>query len=94
MTAANRTAVAHHYKRYRRHQLDTYGISVEIFRDGVDQRQFTGGGAAYGWHAYAAYLSAKSHLHFVKDLGETVARNKQRSAAARRGWKTRRATAS
>ena len=77
--------LARHYKRYRRHQLDTYGNSG-LYRDGVDQRQFTGGSAAYGWHAYAAYLSAKSHIHFVKDFGETVARNKKRSAAARRGW--------
>lgn len=57
-------AIAHHYRRFRAHQIETYstnGLHVE----GVDQRQFTGGGAAYGYHALAAYLSAKRHLHFI-----------------------------
>ena len=61
------TAVMHHYRRYRRHQLATYGNSG-LYVDGVDQRQFTGGGAAYGYHAYAAWLSAKRTIHFRKNL--------------------------
>ena len=84
------TAIAHHYKRNRQHQLATYGNSG-LHINGVDQRQFTGGGAAYGQHAYAAYMSAKSFVHFMKTLDADFKAAKKRSTAARRGWKTRRA---
>jgi hypothetical protein len=60
------------YRKVRRHQQDTYGRS-NYWINGVDQRQHSGGGAAYGYHAVAAYLSAKAHLHFMarlkRDLG-------------------------
>lgn len=59
----NRKLIAH-YKQNRRHQLNTYGNSG-LHIAGVDQRQLTGGGAAYGFHALAAYKSATSHMHFM-----------------------------
>jgi hypothetical protein len=83
--------ILHHYRHYRQHQIDTYGNSG-LWVDGVDQRQFTGGGAAYGLHAYAAYWAARRHISFVQDLGNIVRSHKKRSAAAKRGWKNRRAT--
>lgn len=43
--------------------------------------------------AEAAYQSARSHVYFLKRLGEMVATNKRRSAAAKRGHKTRKTTA-
>ena len=58
--------VLYHYRRYRALQLETYGNS-NIFRDEVDQREFTGGGAAYGRHALAAYNYARSHIHFTNN---------------------------
>ena len=58
--------IEHHYKRYRKHQNDTYGDSG-IYMNGKSLRQFTGGGACYGCHAIAAYLSAKSHIHFINN---------------------------
>ncbi len=64
-------SILHHYKRFRSHQLETYGNS-NIFIDGVDQREFVGGGAAYGEHAIAAYLSARRHLHFMKNLEASI----------------------
>lgn len=61
------SAIKHHYRRARQHQLATYGNSG-LHIAGVDQRQFTGGGAAYGEHAYAAYNSARAHVHFRRRL--------------------------
>tara|TARA_Y100000310_G_scaffold291253_1_gene319094 strand:- start:69 stop:269 length:201 start_codon:yes stop_codon:yes gene_type:complete len=60
----NRT-VRHHYRRYRRQQLETYGNSG-LHVNGKDQRQFTGGSAEYGYHAQVAYNMAKAHIHFIK----------------------------
>ena len=56
-------ALQHFYKKSRAWQVETYGNSG-LWLDGVDQRQFTGGSAAYGYHALAAYNSARSHIHF------------------------------
>jgi hypothetical protein len=78
----------HYYLKNRQHQLDTYGNSGLWFQ-GRDQRQFTGGGAAYGWHAVAAWNSARSHCHFVDRLGADLKAHRKRSAAAKRGWKKR-----
>lgn len=58
-------AIQHHYRQNRQHQLNIYGNSG-LHIDGVDQRQFTGGSAAYGFHAVAAFNSARSHLHFME----------------------------
>ena len=70
------TKVALAYRKCRRHQMDTYGPSG-LWINGVDQRQHVGGGAAYGYHAVAAYMSAKAHLHFMarmkRDLGRKAA---------------------
>jgi hypothetical protein len=40
--------------------------------------------------AESAYQSARAHVYFRKRLGEMVNRGNKRSAAAKRGWKTRR----
>lgn len=67
--------IAHYYRYARKHQLDTYGNSG-LHVGGVDQRQFTGGGAYYGMHAVAAYQFARQHTHFLADLGRTLAARK------------------
>ena len=86
-------AILHYYRASRLHQLDTYGPSG-FYINGVDQRQHTGGGAAYGCHALAAYQSARSTIHFRANLAERNASFKKRSRAARLGWATRKAAAS
>lgn len=58
------------------------------FRD--HQMKTNGGGAADGLHAYAAYMSARRHIAFRSDLSRIVADGNKRSAAAKKGWKTRR----
>ncbi|MEE9302574.1 MAG: hypothetical protein V3U84_02205 [Thiotrichaceae bacterium] len=57
----------HHYKRFRAHQMATYGNSGLHFK-GVDQRQYTGGGALYQCHAIAAYQSARRHIYFMANF--------------------------
>ena len=86
-----RPAILHHYRRFRAHQLETYWPTIIGLPSGVVIKEYTGGGAAYGLHAYAAYTSARSHLHFMATLKATIADHKKRSAAAKRGWKKRRA---
>lgn len=83
----------HHFRRFRAHQFATFGNSG-LHIGGVDQRQFTGGGAAYGFHAVAAFNSARGHIHFMKTLAADNKAHKARSRAARKGWKTRKALAS
>ena len=61
------TDLLHKYKAARQHQMNTYRNSG-LHIDGVDQRQFVGGSAAYGYHALAAYWSARSSLHFAATL--------------------------
>ena len=81
----------HSYKKYRRHQIDTYQLDGLFVRnangDLVSKRQFAGGGAAYGFHAIAAFNDARSMMH----LRKTLAASAKRSKAAKKGWKTRRA---
>ncbi|PHS13438.1 MAG: hypothetical protein COA78_06795 [Blastopirellula sp.] len=55
------------------------------------QAENNGGGAAEGFHASCALSSAKSHIHFMKNLKSKISKHKKASRAARRGWKTRRA---
>ena len=86
-----KTSLVHHFKQNRQHQMATYSIDG-LYIDGIDQRQFTGGGAAYGFHASAAYQSARSHLHFMKTLAADLKAHKKRSDAAKRGWAKRRST--
>ena len=85
-----RQAVLHHYRRNRAHQTATYGDSG-LWVDGKSAREFTGGGAAYGFHAVAAYMSAKSYIHFSKTLKADLAAMNRRSRASRKGWARRRA---
>lgn len=84
-----RQDVLHYYKQARQHQLDTYG-SNGLHIDGVDQRQFTGGGAAYQSHALAAYWFARRQVNFRQRLKADLAAYNKRSAAAKRGWAKRR----
>lgn len=63
------SALLHHYKRFRAHQMDTYGKSG-LHINGVDQNQYTGGGAVYQYHARAAYNSARLHIHFMKKISK------------------------
>jgi hypothetical protein len=81
--------ILYFYRLNRAHQLDTYGNSG-LHINGVDQRQFTGGPAAYGQHAYAAYMSARAIIHSRKTFANDMKAYRQRSKAAKRGWKTRR----
>ncbi len=87
-----RSDLLHHYRIARAQQLATYGNSG-LHVAGVDQRQYTGGGAWYGHHALAAFDYARRQIHFRKYLAEVVAEGKKRSKAAKRGWRTRRAAA-
>lgn len=68
----NRTVLAY-YRQMRAHQLATYGNSG-LHVNGVDQRQFTGGSAAYGQHAIAAYMAAKRQINFRKTLAKEIRR--------------------
>ncbi len=86
-------SIQHYYRAARFHQIDTYGPSG-LYIAGVDQRQFVGGGAAYGCHALAAYQSARSTIAFRARLKESNASYKKRSRAARLGWKKRKAAES
>jgi hypothetical protein len=53
------TATAHHYRRFRAHQMATWS------------RDSNSGGSAWpGSHAIAAYNSARSHLHFMERMKE------------------------
>ena len=47
-------------------------------------------GRKHGYTAIQAYLSAKSHLHFMERLAKTIATHGKRSKAARNAWMTRR----
>ena len=71
--------IQHFYRHFRQHQMDVYasgGGMVSRYQSGRTEHSF--GGAAYGEHAYAAYMSAKRHIAFRKDLSDTVARYKKR----------------
>ncbi len=81
--------ILHFYRQNRAHQLTTYGNSG-LHINGIDQRQFTAGSAAYGEHAIAAYWAARRNVHFRETFTEDMKANKRRSKAAKRGWKTRR----
>ncbi|MEK9754694.1 MAG: hypothetical protein VW338_15980 [Rhodospirillaceae bacterium] len=72
-----RKDLLHYYRDARRHQLATYGNSG-LWIDGRDARQFTGGGAAYGEHALAAYWAARRRIYFMAQLR---AATRQRRAA-------------
>lgn len=82
--------VLFYYRKARQHQLETYGNSG-LYVDGRDQRQFTGGGAWYGEHALSAYQTARSQISFIDRLSADLKESRRRSAAAKRGWKKRRA---
>lgn len=84
-------SIWHYYKQFRRHQRDTYSRD-NIWINGKRVHTHSGGGADAGFHAVAAYNSARSQAHFVKCLGDDLKQHRERSAAAKQGWKTRRST--
>jgi hypothetical protein len=67
----------HYYRRARAYQLANYSNSNLHDEHGHDLRQFTGGSAAYGWHAYAALREAKREIHFRADLAELFGATKE-----------------
>lgn len=84
-------AIRHHYQKARAHQMETFGCSVTTYPSG--RTELTGGSAAYGCHAEAALACARSAIAFRIDLSRRIKRDKKRSQAAKKGWKTRRAAA-
>ena len=82
------TALWRHYKQNRQYQLDTYSQD-NIWFKGVRTYEYSGGGAAVGFHAVAAYNSARSHIYFMKTLSADIKAKKRRSAAAKRAYKKR-----
>ena len=83
------------YMKARKHQFDTYDRIGSVFITLADGRKVsvepTGGSAAYGFHASAAFMSAKRSIAFKARLSEVVDEHKRRSSAAKKGWITRRA---
>ena len=85
--------ILNQYRKNRQHQVDIWnddGGTVTTYVDSgkVDRSV---GSAAYGFHAVCAYDMARSSLHFRKTFDADIATFKKRSAAAKRGWKKRRA---
>ena len=63
----NRT-LAHHYRHFRAHQLKTW------------HKDSNSGGSAWpGEHALSAYMSARSHLAFMKRMEAYCAPKKRRA---------------
>jgi hypothetical protein len=86
----NKTTL-HHYRAARAHQMAlavNYGGSLTIGPSGRTERTF---GAAYGFHAYAALMSAKRAIHFRATLKADLAAYHKRQKAARKAAKTRKA---
>ena len=55
------------YKKARAWQIKTYGPSAAMFQTSDGRwihEGYDGGGAVIGYHAVAAFLSAKRALHF------------------------------
>lgn len=83
-------ALLHHFKQERQHQLATFSQD-NVWFEGKRVHTSSGGGGAAGFHAIAAFNSARSHIHFMNTLGATLKASKKRSSAAKRGWKKRKA---
>ena len=81
-----------HYQQNRAHQVSVWADGGGMITTDPNGRvEMSYGSAAYGFHAAAALQSARSHIHFRKTLAADIKGYKKRSAAAKRGWKTRRA---
>ena len=84
------------YHKARAWQREIYGPGPTHIRLPDGQQwcaEHTGGGAAAGFHAVAAYQSARLSVHQRKCRVEDARERKARSRAAKRGWKQRRALA-
>ena len=84
------------YRAERKRQLATYALNgLYVWSDRaqayVSAGQHTGGGAAYQGHALAAYWAARRSIHFRETFAADMKRSRAASAAARKGWETRRA---
>lgn len=84
-------AIAHHYRRFREHQRSFWNDGGSLTIEPSGRTEHTFGGAAYGLHAVAAFLSAKRHIAFKVQLSADIKASRKRSKAAKQGWKTRRA---
>lgn len=87
-------ALAHEFRRARAHQMDVWasgGGMVTTYPGGRTELTFAS--APYGRHALSAFASAKRALSFRADLSRMIRESAKRSKAARKGWKTRRASA-
>ena len=85
-------ALKHHFKSARDWQREVMvsgGGMLTTFMDG-SASQLTFASAPFGEHALSAFASAKRTIAFRKNLSARVKLDKKRSAAAKRGWKTRR----
>ena len=59
------------YRKERARQMEAYNMGhPSICTDQSGRREYTYGGAAYGLHAYAAFMSAKRHAYFVNTYAE------------------------
>jgi len=67
------SSILHYYKHFRQHQNDCLtnvdqggGTYFKLPNGKWFRKEITGGGAAEGQHAYAAYMSARRRIHFNK----------------------------
>lgn len=73
-TSQRKCDLLYFYRQARAHQIATYGNSG-LHIGGIDQRQFTGGGAAYGEHAAAAYWGARRAIHFHESMRQKAGKS-------------------
>ena len=70
MTKSMFRKIKHYYKQNRLHQMaiaNDGGGSECHYPEGKVEISY--GGAAYGEHAYCAFMSAKRHIHFMTSRG-------------------------
>jgi len=70
MTKAQFKTLQHHYKRFRKHQMDVAndgGGCLTTYPEGRTELSYAS--APYGEHAYSAFMSARRHIHFMSVHG-------------------------
>lgn len=85
-------SILHYYRAARDWQRTVIadgGGMITSFTDGTAS-QLSYASAPYGEHALSALASAKGQISFRARLSASVKAGKKSSAAAKRGWKTRR----
>lgn len=86
--------IAYFYRQERARQmaLANEGCgTLTSYQSGRTEMSY--GGAPYDEHAVSAWLCAKRRVYFRRELSNSIKIAKRRSAAAKRGWKTRRQNA-